>query len=251
MASAPETGNFDIGRVFGNTFKALGNNLVVYLALAAILVGLPTLIIGFFTPGLIGRNPFIADPIPTLGVGYWVGVIASLVGSAVLQASLIRATIEDLNGRKPDIGQCLSTGIGLFLPILGISLLVALGVGIGFIFLVVPGIILWVMWSVAVPAEVEERGGVTASLGRSRALTKGSRWSIFFLMLIMAIVAGVLQIALGATFAAMGTFVATIGASLLGTVNSAITSTAIAATYVELRQMKEGASTASLAEIFA
>ena len=135
-----------------------------------------------------------------------------------------------------------------------------IGIYAGLILLLVPGIILGVMWSVAAPAMVTERLGVMASLGRSRALTKGSRWRIFglltvglIILLVPLLVTPLLTGALTdpAVAANAGFGISTIIQGLLGAVASMILITVLAAIYIELRTIKEGASTESLASIFA
>ncbi|WP_348640382.1 ATP-binding cassette domain-containing protein, partial [Mesorhizobium sp. M2D.F.Ca.ET.226.01.1.1] len=69
----------------------------------------------------------------------------------------------------------------------------AVGAGIGLVLLIVPGIILWLGWSMAVPVLIQERLGVFGSMSRSRVLTKGNRWSLFGLFLILIIIAMVIQ----------------------------------------------------------
>src|SRR5258708_17090641 len=65
---------------------------------------------------------------------------------------------------------------------------------------IVPGLILYMMWSVATPACVVERLGPFRSMARSRALTKGHRWKIFGLLL-LTLIPGVI---IGAVIGALG-----------------------------------------------
>ena len=60
-----------------------------------------------------------------------------------------------------------------------LSLAVDIGVGIGFIFLTVPGILLMLRWSLAVPAKVMENRSVGDAMSRSAELTQGNRGRIF------------------------------------------------------------------------
>ena len=47
---------------------------------------------------------------------------------------------------------------------------------VGFVFLIVPGLILLVIWSVVAPVMVLERPGIFAAFGRSRQLVHGNGW---------------------------------------------------------------------------
>jgi len=102
----------------------------------------------------------------------------------------------------------------------------------------------------AVPVLIQERRGVFGSMSRSRALTKGSRWSLFGLFLILIIIAMIIQWGMLLVLVLFGGIIAEIGAALVQTVVSMMLSIATAVSYVELRQAKEGASIDELAEIF-
>jgi len=92
----------------------------------------------------------------------------------------------------------------VLLPALGIAILVGLGVMVGLTLLIVPGIILFLRWCVAVPVLVQERQGVLASMGRSAALTQGNRWALFGLFLIVVIILIVAQFIVGLVVALFG-----------------------------------------------
>ncbi|TGU41990.1 hypothetical protein EN829_072995, partial [Mesorhizobium sp. M00.F.Ca.ET.186.01.1.1] len=92
-------------------------------------------------------------------------------------------------GRRPSFGDSVQIAIRFLLPTLAIGLLVGIGSALAMIALIVPGIILWLGWSMSVPVLIQEQLGVFGSMSRSRALTKGNRWSLFGLFLILVIIA--------------------------------------------------------------
>ena len=101
---------------------------------------------------------------------------------------LIDVAIEDfqqMRGRHATFGDCLGVGLGVLLPILGVALLQGLAIGFGFLACFIPGVILAVMFFVAIPAAVEERPGVVKSLERSAKLTEGFRWHVFGVLLVL------------------------------------------------------------------
>ena len=145
------------------------------------------------------------------------------------------------------------------LPIIGISICVAFVIGIGFICLIVPGIILWCVFSVSVPALVEERRGVFGSMGRSRELSRGARLQIFLLGVLFwvfsLVIGGVFSVVTGMAGFAPGQImpdplIAGVGNGLATSLTNVISTVIIAALYVELREVKEGATTSDLAEVF-
>jgi hypothetical protein len=83
------------------------------------------------------------------------------------------------------------------LPVIGASILAGIGIAIGFILLIVPGLILLTYWCLIVPFIVIGRAGVFESFGRSMRTVRGYAWRVFgtyvlvFLILIaVAIVLG-------------------------------------------------------------
>jgi uncharacterized membrane protein len=87
-------------------------------------------------------------------------------------------------------------------------------------------------------------------MSRSRVLTKGSRWALFGLFLILILVGMAIQLVLGTVIALFGGIIGAVLAALVSTVWSMMMSIAAAVSYVELREVKEGTSVDELAEIF-
>lgn len=256
-----EPGKIDIARVISQTFSVLGRNFVTYLLLSLLLSGIPVAIINYAQVtvfGVQGANFSMASISSSL-----VGVVAAVIAASVLQGALVYATVQDMNGRKPSLGECLATGLRAFLPLLGVSILFGLAIVGGMILLVVPGIMIAVAWCVCVPVLVAERTSVTGAFGRAGALTRGNRWRIFGLFVLVwiaAIVVGAIvgAITLGLAFSggsADAVAIATSPIQILtnvvsNAITSAVTSTGIAVLYVELRRAREGQGHQWLADIF-
>ncbi|TIU79521.1 MAG: hypothetical protein E5W06_27370, partial [Mesorhizobium sp.] len=147
---------YQIGRVFNNTFSVIGRNIVLCVGLAALFSGLPQLVTQLVRLNSHPGNPAnFAKAITNYKLGFIIGtaviVILYLAFAVLLQSSLVRVAIEDMNGKKPTFGDSIATAIRFLLPTVAIGLLVALGVGAASIALLVPGIILGLGWSVAIP----------------------------------------------------------------------------------------------------
>ena len=80
----------------------------------------------------------------------------------------------------------------------------AIAVAIGFILLIVPGLILLTIWAVTAPVIVVERAGVFAAFGRSWELVKGNGWGVFAVILIAFLITVAIQVVLGVLGAAIG-----------------------------------------------
>lgn len=254
---------FRIGRVFGDTFNVLGRNLGLCIGLATIFSGIPTFLYQYFVgsrveAAIASAESGAAVPPAFDGTAVLTGVfvfVLYMVLASILQAALVRATIQDLNGQQATFADALGRAITMIVPIIGLSILVYLGVGFGFMLLFIPGLYLLVRWSAAVPVLVQEQLGVLASMKRSSELTAGNRWRIFGLLVIVIVSLWVLQLVLGlltlAIMPLLGAVVATGVVAMLSAVLSGIISIAVAVSYVELRYVKEGTDVKELAEIFA
>lgn len=253
------TPRFDFGRVIQRTFGSIGRNLPVFLGLAVLLTGVPQAVLGWFNAQqAVSPNDFSPASLGGMGVAGLVTVVFAFV----LQAALTHGAIQDMNGQKASFADSLQTGLRNFLPVLGISILAGLGVGLGFVLLIVPGIMLAVLWSVVVPSQVAEKTGVMKAFSRSRELTRGHRWSIFGLMVIYGIaswiVAGLLIGAaaliggslVGMANAANSIPVQVIISPLISSVSSMVGAAGVASIYYELRVAKDGIGPQYLADIF-
>jgi hypothetical protein len=191
-------------------------------------------------------------------------LLINLVIQAFVQGCLVRATLAYTRGERATFAESAGASIAVLLPLVALAIVIGVSVIVGLMFILVPGVILYVIWSVASPALVAERMGVFGALGRSRFLTKGARWKVFGIEFILVIAYYIFLAALGAvTLSVTGANLTSAIASsnfLMGwIVVSVITSTVIntvwstvqTSLYVELRNWKEGMPEQSLAEIFA
>jgi hypothetical protein len=189
-------------------------------------------------------------------------LLAAIAG-LVLQAALMRAAVDDLSGKGVSIGAAFATALSLLLPVLGLGILVGLGVAVGMVLLIVPGVMLALRWAVAAPVMVVERLSILKSMGRSAVLTQNHRWAILGLIvfyIVLALVAQtlVLLIVPGSTMAFAGlpggegpSIIVILVLSVTSALMSLVATVGGAAVYFELRQIKEGVGVTELAQVFA
>lgn len=248
-------GGFDLGRVISRTFGSIRDNWLVLLVASLVLVGLPS------TLSAVGQTfLWSAESTRTGFLFVALGSLLYLIGFFMLQGAAVKAVVDGFNGKKTGLGDALGVGVRAFFPLLGLGLLASLGMGLGFILLLVPGVILAVLWSVAAPAVVVEKRGVLESFQRSRDLTRGYRWNVFGLLVIYILLTWILGAAIGAVSVATGgSFTGSSGSNLwinlltgpvVNVLSGVIASAGVASLYYELRSVKEGAGPESLAEVF-
>ena len=257
MTNADGSGaQFDFGRVVSRTFGLIGRNFVPFSILSGIFVGVPTVILMLIQPGLLDQDQ---------GTQSLVTLVAALVSGLaglVLQGALTRASVDDLSGKGASVGPALSTGLAVMLPMLGLGIVVGVGVVLGMMLLIIPGIYLALRWAVAAPVLVVEKLGIFPSIGRSAVLTQNHRWAILGLVVLYVVMVFVIYIVIG--LALPGAAVALYGLSpetpslilliilvAIQVLTSMIATVGGAAIYFELRQIKEGVGVTELAQVFA
>jgi len=168
--------------------------------------------------------------------------VVSLVLST-LYTGMVVALVDDVRDGRLDqsAGGLLSSVSPVVLPLIAVSILAAIGIGIGFLLLIVPGLILLTIWAVVAPVVVLERPGVFAAFGRSRRLVHGNGWQVFGVIVIFFLI----FIAIGIVFGVIGAVLGDAGEVILGYVGSVVTAPlvalAAAVLYFELRGAKEPA----------
>jgi uncharacterized membrane protein len=254
---ATEGGDVSLGRIFSRAFGVMGHNPLVIFGIAFLFGALPQAIASAL---LATTMPSVAD------TGYMraavvIGLIGGVIGialSALVQGAIAKATLAEDEGRKANFGECVTIGLRYALPLILIGILTGLGVMLGMLLLLVPGIILMLMWAVAAPVIVAEKAGVIEAMSRSRALTKGARWKIFGLFLVLVAIALLISLANnfilgGAARSPQPSFVASFSiiAIIIGMITTAVWATFQTSLYVELRNWKDGPQTQTLDAIFA
>lgn len=250
-----EDRQMQIGRVFARAFSTIGANPLSVFGIAFLFGALPGALVSLATQALASTGLMLGFTLAGIA-----GLLASVTFSMMTQGALVRITVAHADGRRATAGEALGAGLRAVLPLFALGLLMTLAVGFGLTLLVVPGVILYVIWSVAAPALVEERCGVFAAFARSRFLTKGARWKIFALELVVLVFYWLIAavIGVGAIFAShvvnggvQTTIWSLLWSAAAKTLTAAVWGTIQTSLYVELRDWKDGPARGRLADIFA
>lgn len=113
-------------------------------------------------------------------LGAILGALAALAGVFWLQGALVVA-IDDVRDGRADlsIGETLARVQPRLNTLTLAGLLAAIGVGVGLVLLIVPGLYLLTIWLLIVPAIMLEGRGVGDAFSRSQELVRGYGWSVF------------------------------------------------------------------------
>jgi len=260
----------DLGDVLGTTARVVGKRFVSLLVIAAVCLA-PSFVVGVVL-ALVGAGAQRMDPEQMQRLAGNPGVLGGLVGGAVIvgvlsivlnfvsQGAMLYTTIEHMAGRNPTIGASLRVALDKLLPIVGASILVGLVVMGGTLLCVVPGVILAIMYYVAVPVVVAEGIHGVQAMRRSSELTQGNRWMIFFTLLIFIVIAFALGMAVGVAQMPFNMMVAEVPALAIvplvigfgqNILQAMLGSVLVGVIYARLRGIRDGVDVQSLANVFA
>jgi MFS family permease len=232
---------FRIGQVFNRSLTLLSRNFLPFFVITTI-AALPNVLI----------TQSIAQEPGNASAGWLVVAgLLTIALSMLSQAVVLYGAFQDMRGRPVNLGESVRVALSRLLSIIGLAFLVSFGVFVGALLLIVPGFILLTMWFVATPACVVEGLGPLASMGRSSAITKGHRWKIFGMVLLVLVGAGIVGAIIGAVLGLTGsTVLVGLGSLIWSGVWGAFYAIFVVVTYHDLRVAKEGIDTDQIASVF-
>jgi len=198
----------------------LSISFVVYLSVAVINL-LLVLVVGWF--------------------GALIGAIISLIAAFWLQGALVRA-VEDVRDGRADLslGQTLQSVRPHLISLIVAGVLAGLGIALGLILLIVPGLVLLTWWIVIVPVIVLEQRSAGESFGRSRELVRGYGWNVFGVIVLTVLVYIGLSVVVRLLLTPFADWLeAFLSSVVVGTVATPFLAVAWTLLYFRLRRAKE------------
>jgi len=291
---AAAVSDFRVGRVLSRSFSTLFRNIASF-GLLAVVISSPTYVYAILAGPTAMAMP--TDPLdywPLMNVHSLIVSIANFLLGYLVVAALVYGTVQDLKHRSTGFGECFSRGVSLMLPAIGIAIVMLLILALVLVATFVPGMVIigvfiagtgstaievlsivstvalflpalyvrTMLW-VTIPVAVIERRGL-GSFRRSAALTKGSRWRIFLLVLLLIVVGIGVSLLLwavavtttgidlaGRPGARSASFVGPLAIKWIATAfSSAFAAVIEAVAYHDLRVAKEGADSEQIAAVF-
>lgn len=188
--------------------------------------------------GLFAIQAVLGLLITDNALGAAVAALAGVVLGIVFQGAIVELARDVEDGTLDSSpGQLLTAITPVILPLFVVGILNAIAVGIGLVFLIIPGLFLLTIFAVVGPATVLERPGIFRAFGRSRELVRGSGGPVFALIL-FNFVLGLLASGIGSAIGAAG---GDAGRVLIGWIVSSLvapaTALVVAVAYLRLRDI--------------
>jgi len=190
-AATPAQGprKIEVGRVLRESFTIYGENVGALLGVGILIAVSFGIVIGLLNDegGVLAQ--FIA-------------YVLQLVAGALYTGFVVRL-VQDVRDGKRDstVGELISGAMPFIGSLILFSILSGIGIGIGFILLIIPGLYLLTIWSVGAPAIIVEGKNGIEAFSRSHELVKGQGWDVFGVILcvfLIIIVSAIIAAAIGA-----------------------------------------------------
>ena len=173
-------------------------------------------------------------------LGALIGALISLVGVFWVQGALATA-VDDIRDGRADLS--LGETFARVPPQLGAivvgGLLAGLGIVVGLLLLIVPGLVLMTWWVLLIPVIVLERTAAGAAFGRSRELVRGYGWNVFGVIVLAILVLLAFEIVLAIVLSPLAEWLQTFVSNVAGgTLTSPFAALVWTLLYFRLRDAK-------------
>jgi hypothetical protein len=138
----------------------------------------------------------------SLAAGLFWSLVAALIGVVGyfwVQAALVE-TVRDVRDGRADrtIGETFGAVRPRLPAVIAAGIVAAIGIAIGFVLLIVPGLYLLTIWSMLIPVIVIEERRAGEAFTRSHDVVRGNGWKVFGLVivtfLLVAVASGVIRL---------------------------------------------------------
>jgi hypothetical protein len=214
--------SIDIGSVISRTFKIYADQASVLLPAAAIV---------FIGVGIISALLVVIAPVLAI-----LAFIVILVGTTLFTGMVVELVADVQDGRRDaTVGQLIQAARPVIGKLILVGIVAGIGIAIGFILIIIPGLILITIWSVFAPVIVLERPPGLGALGRSRELVRGNGWQVFGVIVVLVIGVGIVAAIIEAIGDAGGTGVGIVVRVIVQILTAPISALAASVLYFELR----------------
>lgn len=241
----------DLGKVIQTTVGLVNRNKASFFIASVLFSVIPAIL-----NNIISSNNIDQNGLPKYGAQTFIVWAILVFASAILQALSALIVKDDIEGRTNQLGNSLRIVIQYSVPLVITALLSILAYFLGLFLLVIPGIMIGCAFALTLQIQIIERPAGLASFRRSRDLTRGNRWRIFFLtVVVFALIFGLtflLLLPFGGLPAMMnikslGTRIMTPIASLF---SGMFLGPGLAVLYFELRRINTGAASTDMGQVF-
>ena len=229
-----------VGGVLGEAWR-LYTKFFTRFFLIALIVFLITNLLGALVGAIAGTGSGIALLVAL------VATVVSLVGTFWMQGALVFAVDDVRDGRiDSTIGELFERVRPYLGTLIGAGLLAGLGIALGLVLLIVPGLILLTWWCLIAPVIVLEEKRIGESFSRSRELVRGHGWTVFGIIIVSVVLSAIASGLIQAIFSFLGAFLRYwIGGAIANAIVDPFLAVALTLMYFHLRDSPAPAAESS------
>lgn len=171
-------------------------------------------------------------------IGILLALVIGLVAGTLFTGMVVQLVADVEDGRRDATpGQLLRAAMPVMGQLILVGLVAGVGIVVGLFLIVIPGLVLITVWSVAAPVVVLERPQGLGALGRSRELVRGSGWQAFGVILVLYVAVAIVSAGIEVGAESAGTGVGIVVRVIVGVLTAPITALAAAVLYFDLRKL--------------
>jgi hypothetical protein len=220
-----------VGGVLGEAWRLYTKFFTRFFVVAAI-VFLIINLIGALLGAIAGTGAGVALLVALIAA------VVSLVGTFWLQGALVYAVDDVRDGRiDSSIGELFERVQPYLWTLVGAGILAGLGIAVGLVLLIVPGLILLTWWCLIAPVIVLEGKRVGESFSRSRELVRGHGWTVFGVVILSVLASAIASGVIQSIFSFLGPFLRYwIGGTIANAIVDPFVAVALTLMYFHLRE---------------
>jgi hypothetical protein len=201
----------------------------IYVDQAPVLM--PAAAVVFVFTGILRTLLIAAAPVLAL-----VAAVIALAAITLFTGMVVELVADIQDGRRDaTVSQLLRAVTPVFGRLMLVGVIAGVGIVIGFVAIIVPGLILITIWAVIAPVVVLERPPGLGALRRSRELVRGSGWPVFGVIVVLVVGVNVLADALEVLGDSAGTGAGIVVTVIVQILTAPLAALAASVLYFELR----------------
>lgn len=218
----PMSQRLDVGGVIRRVFR-------IYVDQAPVLM--PAAAAVFACTGILAG--VLAAASPSLAL---VSLLIILVATVLFTGMVVELVADVQDGRRDaSAAQLVRAVTPVAVQLIFVGFVAAVAIVIGFVLVIVPGLVLLTIWAVAAPVVVLERPPGLQALGRSRELVRGNGWQVFVVIVLLYVVVVGASSALQLAAESAGTAAGIVVRVVVGVLTAPLSALAAAVLYFDLR----------------
>lgn len=244
-----------LGDILTTAFELYRTNAAQLIKIVAIVVVPLTFVLALLTKVALKQNctgdnvqtfqdaqDFVNRCSGTIGRSLLLGAIGWFIAVAIQQlilGSVTRGGAAAVLGRPVDVDASYRYAFSRLGGLIGLALLIALAVFLGFFVFFIGALIVGVFFAVAVPAFIIERTGAVDSMSRSWKLVRGHWWHTLLVIVVAGIIAGIVNGILTA-IGGSNFFLSWIFSAIAQSITAPFVALVSVILYIDLRSRHEG-----------